>query len=275
MASSSRPSPRTPFPLGYTAEALQWSPDGALIAAVDNGGGGSYRGGYLVVWDAHSGDVRYKLPIDTSRDSYPAVQHVIFTRDSKGLVVSYDTGLVETLSTATWTVVKSTQLNASVFGVDSLAFIGFNPDGSELLAVGGYGNDGGNASLLWLDAATLETTKTVEHAHTGSVKSMAVSPDGTLMATGASDGILRVWDTKTGDLRQQLDFGGSEVQGVAFIDNLHLAVTPRRGDLLIMTLDPGELANAVRASLTRTFTGTECKTYGIDPCPTLADMRAP
>jgi WD40 repeat protein len=201
--------------------------------------------------------------------------HIIFTRDSRGLVVSYDTGLVETLSTATWAVVRSTQLNASIFGVDSLAFVGFNRDGSQLIAVGGYGNAGGNASLLWLDAATLEITKTVEHAHTGSVKSMALSPDGTLMATGASDGIVRVWDTKTRDVRQQLDFGGSEVQGVAFVDNLHLAVTPRRGDLLIMTLDPTELANVVRASLTRTFTATECTTYAIDPCPTLAEIRAP
>jgi WD40 repeat protein len=95
------------------------------------------------------------------------------------------------------------------------------------------------------------------------------------MATGASDGILRVWDTKTGELRQQMDFGGSEVQGVAFIDNLHLAVTLRRGDLLIMTLDPAELADAVRASLTRTFSAIECHTYGIDPCPTLGQMQSP
>jgi hypothetical protein len=72
-----------------------------------------------------------------------------------------------------------------------------------------------------------------------------------------------------------MDFGRVELQGVAFIDGTHLAVAPQGGGLLIMTFDPVELADAVRASLTRTFTDTECKTYGINPCPTLDRMRTP
>ncbi len=109
---------------------------------------------------------------------------------------------------------------------------------------------------------------------TGLLKSMAMSPDGSRVATGGSDGTLRVRDAKTGALVQQMEFG-AEVQGVAFIDDLHLAVTPQGGDLLLMTVDPTELADTVRASLTRTFTSTECTTYGIDPCPTLEQMRTP
>ena len=266
--------PQTPFPFGIGSESLQWSPDGRMIAAVDNGGGGNFRGGYLVVWDAHAGEVLYKLPVDTKPDSYPAVFHAIFTPDEEGLVVSFDTGLVETLSTKTWTVVHQAQLDTSIFGTDKLGLIGFTPDGSTILALGGFGG-GGDATLIWLDAATLKITKTVEHAHTGSPKSMALSPDGSLMATGASDGILRVWATETGALTQQMDFGGREVQGVAFIDDRQLAVTPQGGDLLIMAVEPVELADTVRASLTRGFTDTECNTYGIDPCPTLEEMRAP
>jgi WD40 repeat protein len=188
--------------------------------------------------------------------------------------VSYDTAVVETLSTETWTTVQKTQLDTSVFGVDALGFVGFTPDGSTLHAVGGL-NAGGDASLFWLDAATLKITKTIEHAHTGSPKSMALSPDGSLMATGASDGILRVWDAKTGGLTQQMDFGGSQVQGLAFVDDRHLAVVVNYVGLLVMTVDPAELADTVRASLTRTFTATECATYGIDPCPTLEEIRAP
>ena len=68
---------------------------------------------------------------------------------------------------------------------------------------------------------------------------------------------------------------GSQVQGVAFIDDSHLAVAPYTGDLLVMTIDPTELANTVRASVIRPFTQTECTTYAIDPCPTLAQSKAP
>ena len=42
-----------------------------------------------------------------------------------------------------------------------------------------------------------------------------------------------------------------------------------------MTVDSVGLAKTVRASLTRTFTATECAAYGIIPCPTLEQMRAP
>jgi class 3 adenylate cyclase/WD40 repeat protein/energy-coupling factor transporter ATP-binding protein EcfA2 len=253
--------PKTPFPYQIGYMSTRWSPDGTMIASVDA------NTGAVIVWDARTGAVRFL----GDRPSDRGAVAVMFTPDSKGLVVSWTTGVVETLSTETWKPVTTATLDPSVFGVDSLGLLGFTPDGSTILAVGGFGGDG-DATLIWLDAATLKVTKTVAHAHQGSPKSMALSPDGSLMATGASDGILRIWDTKTGELRQQMDFK-AEVQGLAFIDDRHLAVTPQGGDLLIMTIDPAELANVLRASLTRTFTATECTTYAIDPCPTLEQMR--
>jgi len=258
--------PQTPFP--FKILSVRWSPDGTMIGAPN------WRDGYLVVWDADDGHVIFKSQDYPDQASYPGVVQVCFTPDSKGLVVTFDNGLVETLSTETWKPVTTANLDQSVFGVKSLGLVGFSRDGSTILAVGGFLGSG-DASLLWLDAATLDITRKVEHAHTGSPKSAALSPDGSLMATGASDGILRVWDSVTGELKQQMDFRGPEVQGVAFIDDRHLAVTPQGGGLLIMTVDPQELANTVRVSLTRTFTATECKTYGLDPCPTLEQMRTP
>jgi hypothetical protein len=41
----------------------------------------------------------------------------------------------------------------------------------------------------------------------------------------------------------------------------------------VYTLDGDELVRLTRASLTRTFTEVECARYGIDPCPTLEELR--
>ena len=37
---------------------------------------------------------------------------------------------------------------------------------------------------------------------------------------------------------------------------------------VVVALDPGELAAAGLAKVTRAFTETECLSYNIDPCPT-------
>ena len=251
--------PDEPFPI--QVDVLRWSPDGTMIAVIDA------LKGFVAVWGAHDGRLLFRGPTDRSATD------VVFSPDSRGLIVAHTTGLVETLSTETWGAEIGTQQDLSVFGVDSLRFVGFLPGGATILAVGGFRGHGGG-SLFWLDDGTLKITKTVPDAHIGSVQSAALSPDGSTLATGASDGTLRVWDAASGKIRQQMQFA-SLVQGLAFIDDRHLAVTPMSGDLLVMVIDPTELANTVRASITRPFTTTECDTYGIDPCPTLEESRAP
>jgi WD40 repeat protein len=103
---------------------------------------------------------------------------------------------------------------------------------------------------------------------------MALSPDASLLATGASDGYVRVWDSETGALVHEIPLGDTLVQGVAFVDDEHLAVTPREGNLFIFTLDVDELRQLVRSSLTRGFTEFECERFNFDDqCPTLEELR--
>jgi WD40 repeat protein len=268
--------PQAPFP--FSVDNVQWSPDGTMIAAGD----GAF--GLLAVWDARDGRLLFSAPPRASSEQvlmYQGVPRVIFTPDSKRLLVSYAPtqgdpamGIIETLSTATWATISTTSLDPSVFGSRNLGFVGFTPDGSTLAAVSGL-METVNATLVWLDAATLQVRDPGPVVLSQLIRSASLSPDGLLLATGGGNGILSVWNAKTGELDQQMDFGAAQVQGVAFIDDRHLAVTPQYLDLLIMTADPAELADIVRASLTRTFTATECATYGIDPCPTLAEIRAP
>ena len=175
-------------------------------------------------------------------------------------------------STDTWEIIDRTQSGDPVDGGTLPAFAGFLPDESTVVGISGFAGLGGG-SLLRIDAATLEVIDSAR-AHEESPKGLAMSPDGTLVAAGASDGLVRVWDAATGALLHQFSVEG-QAQGVAFIDDLRLAVTPSGGDLLIFALDPAELLDIVRGSLTRGFTQAECDQFGFaDACPTLDELRA-
>ena len=252
--------PERPFPMW--ARMIRWSPDGRMIAVID---------GYdksVTVWDARTGLL---LPTGPPRDE--RARSLIFTPDSKGLIVSLADDTVQLVSTETWSVIQKESLDPPLQGGGSLGLVGFTPDGSTLLAVGGILGTGPGA-LHWLDAQSLRVRRSALNAFEGVPKSAALSPDGLLLAIGASDGFLRVWDTNDGSLVQEIQMGHVPVQNVAFIDDSHLAVTPATGNLLIITLDTDELLKVVRASLTRGFITRECRTYGFDPCPTLEQLQS-
>lgn len=101
-----------------------------------------------------------------------------------------------------------------------------------------------------------------------------MSPDGTLLATGASGDPIRIWDTSTGELLHEIPVGDVQVQGIAFVTDRHLAVVPEAGSVFVYTLDDDELLRLVRASLTRGFTAPECARFDFETCPTLDGMTA-
>lgn len=240
-----------------------------MIAAVDHGG----FDGYLAVWDAASGHLMHTQPRNGRLG--PGPNDLIFTPDSRGLILGHsETGARQRLSTQTWEVVAEVPREPSLEGGGSLGFIGMAPDGT-LAGVGGFAGLGAGA-LHWFDSYTLEVQadRTKPQIHDAAIKSVAMSPDGSLMATGAADGFVRVWDARTGTLEHEVPFGRTQVQGVAFIDNSHLAVTPEEGNLYVVTIDTDELLEIVRESLTRGFTTTECSKFSFgDTCPSLAQLR--
>jgi len=52
--------------------------------------------------------------------------------------------------------------------------------------------------------------------HTGEVKSVAFSPDGELIASGSADGIVNLWDSRTGAINRTFREPDSEVVAVSF-----------------------------------------------------------
>jgi WD40 repeat protein len=240
-----------------------------MIAAVDHGG----FDGYLAVWDAESGELMHTQPRDDNLGFGP--NDLIFTPDSQGLILAHGgKGARQRLSTETWEVVTEVSSDQSLEGGGWLGFIGVAPDGT-LVGVGGFAGLGAGA-LHWFDIETLEAQRdrSKPQIHDAAIKAVAMSPDGSLMATGAADGFVRVWDARTGILEHEVPFGRTQVQGVAFIDDSHLAVTPEEGNLYVVTIDTDELLEIVRESLTRGFTTTECSKFSFgDRCPSLAELR--
>jgi WD40 repeat protein/tRNA A-37 threonylcarbamoyl transferase component Bud32 len=68
--------------------------------------------------------------------------------------------------------------------------------------------------------------------HGGSVHQLAFNPDATILATGANDGTLRLWDTATGEMRHERNLL-KPISRIAFSpDGAMLAVTDHRNTAL-------------------------------------------
>lgn len=250
-------------PFGIQAGLVRWSPDGSMIAAA--------VGAEMAVWDASSGRLLFAEDVDPGRIF---AADAIFTPDSQNLVVSGVPDGIRVLSTVRGRTVDYIGTLQSSGKERFPSLLGYSPNESTLLAVGGLHFIGAAGELEWIDAQTFELVRAKGQIHDGHTVSAALGPGRTRIATGSSDGFVRVWDAETGELLHEVPFDGVAVHGVAFIDDFHLAVTPADGNLLIVTTDPDELLDLVRSSLTREFRPTECERFNFgDDCPSLADLR--
>lgn len=138
----------------------------------------------------------------------------------------------------------------------------FTPDGRNLV---GISDAGGNVVVVdtetWKQSAVLS-------GHRGNLKDVDVSPDGRLIASSDSTGLVRIWNLSTGEALQGIPLS-EQVQNVEFADERHLFVTGSAGpDAYVMTADVDELLEIARSRVTRDLTDEECQTYlHVDACP--------
>jgi WD40 repeat protein len=142
---------------------------------------------------------------------------------------------------------------------------------------------------IWLlDTDKLQETRDIESSRVARIAAQSglifpdFSDDETMFATTAFDEPIRVWDI-SGVLDGQEPTLIAEIEAeprsgppnVYFSpDGTRIVSRSVDGLLRQFIIDADELIDLARARLTRSLTFEECATYGINPCPTLEDIKS-
>jgi WD40 repeat protein len=175
------------------AIAVAVSPDGRYFASA--GFGSVLSAGVYIshagvrVWDAVSGDLVHDL-----HGHLGNVKTVAFSPDGEQLASGASDRRV-----IVWDVETGAKLASLEGHTGGVASIAFSPDGKQLYSSGsppyvGAPMDG--TVRVW-DAHTGDALATLQHE--SAVDSVAIDPNGRLLATGSRDASIRVWKRETGE----------------------------------------------------------------------------
>ena len=197
-----------------TVYCVQLTPDRRALATAGQDG--------VRIWDYQTG-----AQIEHLTAHIGDVNAVAFSPDGALLVTAADDQTAKIWNTRDWHVERTIQHAGNVVGAI------FSPDGRLLLSgERHFGNPpretGENLVRLW-DVATWEPRGELR-GHTDVLHSLAISGDGTLIATGSADGTACLWDCTAGTLLRRLEHrspasANGSVQCVAFAHRRPLLVS--------------------------------------------------
>ena len=194
-AATGKLSRRLPVP-GRAVSGLTFSRDGKLLAVAT-------KSGETQVTEVASGKEVGRLTEDRDRDN------LAFTLDGQALLTSNDVSLVQV-----WGVRDGKELCRMETGFQSQRMASF-PDGAQV-AIAGQHND--EHALLILDVSTRSEVNRWR-IPAKSYRSIAVSPDGQIIATGGDgDSLIRLWEVSSGRLIRQFKGHYCGVSTLAFAE---------------------------------------------------------
>lgn len=174
---------------------LRFSPDGRLLAIAGQTPSvlsSDRTDGCVWPWDTQSGTEAGK-PITAPIDH---IRHIAFSPDSVTLATVAGTVRL-------WNLTTHTQEGGPI-GKTRVGAVASTPDGMTIATAGGdnvlahdyyghFGQGGSSGSFcVWDVSSHLRIGRPVV-AHSGEVRTLSFSPDGSVLATGADDNTVRLW----------------------------------------------------------------------------------
>ena len=191
---------RTLHPGAGGANTLAFSPDSRLLATETHlGAGQTCHGAEVALWDVGTGAMLGRLPIPASALARVSntgqfgpgglcadVEALAFSPNGRLLAGGFDTG-----DAFLWNV-QSRRLETSFLAGPNTFGVAFSPDGRSLAVAEG------SDTAVWRLADRRKLYSVNVDDGFGHSKALAFSPDGRLLATGGGNGVVKLWDARTG-----------------------------------------------------------------------------
>ncbi|MEV4004227.1 serine/threonine-protein kinase [Actinomadura sp. NPDC049753] len=228
-------------------QAMAMSPDGRGLALLVRRG----AAGELQFWDAKT--FRLIRAVPSSADTF--VKRIVFRPDGKALMTDGKSGLIEYPSGRVLARSDDTFLST---------LLTMSRDGRTIVSAEGTETD---QKVLLTDGRTLRSRGLILRGHKSYVRTAALSPDGTLLATGDALGQIRLWEVESGrPYALPLTGHQSEIGALAFSsDGKTLTSAADAGTVLTHDLAPA----LTRAALCQNTSGGLTKKEWHQTLPTL------
>jgi WD40 repeat protein len=228
--------------------SLAFSPDGKTLAGSFGDRLNVDRGGGVGLWDTASWRLKGGLNCprnprhaqwgrprrwieegaDFSTVQFGGIQEVRWTADGKALLLATSQAGV-----VFWDVARKKELTR--FGGPNCRSADISPDGRTVAAA--------DASLVRLWDLGSGEQRATPKSHRKMVWSVAFSPDGTLVLSGAKDGTVCVWETASGRLLASYNWDIGTIHHVRFApDGMTAAVAGHTGTVIVWDVDPSDLS---------------------------------